>query len=362
MSHGHHDVSRRSRRLTDVTTSHGRHDVSRTTDVTTSCGRHDVSRTSRPTDVTTSHGRHDVSRTSRRRTDATTSHGRHDVSSTSRRLTDVNDVSRRSRCLTDVATSHGRHDVSWRSRRLTDVTTSHGRHDVSRTSRTFHGRHDVSRTSRRLTEVTTSHGGHDVSRRSRRLTEVTTSLGRHVEGCAYVGGPVISAIGWVVGETNSPTLALEPKWRTRHSAQGKVLQSQGPSQPSIRDSYQYLQPDEDLWISNLHWTLGFPGPRWMHAPSLPSRSVRIVPMFVSGHCVHPNVPGPWSVIGLLGWTPRVAIPRLLLADVATQGGGHCKTAGRCQRHTSLATRSTDDAPQAAPVHVGASSSEHSGHR
>ena len=32
--------------------------------------------------------------------------------------------------------------------------------------------------------------------------------------------------------------------------------------------YIYLQPDEDLWISNLHWMLGFPGPRWMHAPSL----------------------------------------------------------------------------------------------
>ena len=71
----------------------------------------------------------------------------------------------------------------------------------------------------------------------------------------------------------------------------------------LHDSYQYLQPDENLWISNLHWTLGFPGPRWMHAPSLPSRSVRIVPMFVSGYCVHPNVLGPWSVIGLQGWTP-----------------------------------------------------------
>ena len=34
----------------------------------------------------------------------------------------------------------------------------------------------------------------------------------------------------------------------------------------------------------------------MHAPSLLSRSVRIVPMFVSGFCVHPNVLGPWSII------------------------------------------------------------------
>ena len=23
---------------------------------------------------------------------------------------------------------------------------------------------------------------------------------------------------------------------------------------------------DDLWISNLHWTVGFPGPRWMHVP------------------------------------------------------------------------------------------------
>ena len=35
----------------------------------------------------------------------------------------------------------------------------------------------------------------------------------------------------------------------------------------------------------------------MHASSLLSRSVRIVPMFVSGYCVHPNVLGPWSIIG-----------------------------------------------------------------
>ena len=34
----------------------------------------------------------------------------------------------------------------------------------------------------------------------------------------------------------------------------------------------------------------------MHAPSLLSRSVRIVPMFVSGFPVHPNVLGPWSII------------------------------------------------------------------
>ena len=34
----------------------------------------------------------------------------------------------------------------------------------------------------------------------------------------------------------------------------------------------------------------------MHVPSLLSRSVRIVPMFVSGFCVHPNVLGPWSII------------------------------------------------------------------
>ena len=93
----------------------------------------------------------------------------------------------------------------------------------------------------------------------------------------------------------------------------------------------------------------------MHAPSLPSMSVRINPMFVSGYCVHPNVLGPWSVIGLQGWTPRVAFPMPLLADLVTQGGGHCKAAGLYQRHAPLATRPTDDAPQAAPVHVGASS-------
>ena len=27
---------------------------------------------------------------------------------------------------------------------------------------------------------------------------------------------------------------------------------------------RYLQPDDDLWTSNLHRTLVFPGPRWMH--------------------------------------------------------------------------------------------------
>ena len=47
--------------------------------------------------------------------------------------------------------------------------------------------------------------------------------------------------------------------------------------------YIYLQPDEDLWISNLHWTLGFPGPRWMHAPSLPSRSDNMYYTYVSTH-------------------------------------------------------------------------------
>ena len=46
--------------------------------------------------------------------------------------------------------------------------------------------------------------------------------------------------------------------------------------------YIYLQPDEDLWISNLHWTLGLPGPRWMRALFLLSRSVRTV---------HPQPPG-----------------------------------------------------------------------
>ena len=110
------------------------------------------------------------SRSRRRLMEVTTSHERHNVSRTSRRLTGVN-VSQRSRRLTEVTTSHGRHDISWRSRRLTDVVASHRRHDVSRRSRrltevtTSHGGHDVSRTSRRLTEVTTSrtsHGGHDV--------------------------------------------------------------------------------------------------------------------------------------------------------------------------------------------------------
>ena len=94
MSHGRHDVSRTSRRLTDVTTSHGHHDVSqksrRPTEVTTPHGGHAI------TDVTTSHVRHGVSRTSRRLTDVTTFHGRHDVS-------------QRSRCLTEVATSHRGH-------------------------------------------------------------------------------------------------------------------------------------------------------------------------------------------------------------------------------------------------------------
>ena len=123
----------------------------------------DVSRTSRRlTDVTTSHGRHDVSRTSRRLIDVTTSHGHHDVSRTSRRH-GRHDVSRKSRCLTEVTTSPGRHDVSRTSRRLTDVTASHEGHDVSRASR-------------RLTEVTTSLGRPDVSRTSQGLRNVTTSL------------------------------------------------------------------------------------------------------------------------------------------------------------------------------------------
>ena len=59
------------------------------------------------------------------------------------------------------------------------------------------------------------------------------------------------------GRKISPTLALEPNWRTRpFSTRSKVLQSQGPSQPTLHDSYQYLQPDEDLWITNLLMDVG----------------------------------------------------------------------------------------------------------
>ena len=42
----------------------------------------------------------------------------------------------------------------------------------------------------------------------------------------------------------------------------------------------YLQPDDDLWTSNLHWTLGFPGPRqdaWSY-PQLAGQS-RIVYLY-----------------------------------------------------------------------------------
>ena len=177
-----------SGRLTEITTSHGGHDVS-VTEVTTSHAR--TSR--RLTEVTTSHGRQHV-------TEVTTSHGDHDVSRRSQRLTEVT-MSRR---LADVTTFHGSHDVSWRSRRLTEVKTSYGGHNVPR------GRHDVSRRSRRLTDVTdvtTSDGGHDVtdvSWRSRRLhclvlvgasfTEQSGHLQvpasrRHDQGCVLSAPP-----------------------------------------------------------------------------------------------------------------------------------------------------------------------------
>ena len=47
----------------------------------------------------------------------------------------------------------------------------------------------------------------------------------------------------------------------------------------------------------------------MHAPSLPRKSVRIVPMFVFGYCVHPNVLGPWSFIGK--WSRKCVSLRIL---------------------------------------------------
>ena len=148
-SHGGHDLPWTSRRLTDVTTSHGRQLL---------------------TEVTTSHRSHDVSRTSRRFTEVATSHGRHDVSWASRRLM-------------EITTSQGGHDVSRRSPRLTDVTmsrrspVSHGGHDVSRRSRRLTRGHDLFRRPRRFMEVTTPHGRYDVPWTSRHLTEVTTSHG-----------------------------------------------------------------------------------------------------------------------------------------------------------------------------------------
>ena len=57
--------------------------------------------------------------------------------------------------------------------------------------------------------------------------------------------------------------------------------------------YTYLQPDEDLWISNLHWTLGFPGPRWMHAGGCTPFSC------LASRCVSsilsPRVQTPWNL-------------------------------------------------------------------
>ena len=45
--------------------------------------------------------------------------------------------------------------------------------------------------------------------------------------------------------------------------------------------YVYLGPADDLWTSNLHWTLGLPGPRRMQVP-IPGMlgQAPIVPMFV----------------------------------------------------------------------------------
>ena len=56
---------------------------------------------------------------------------------------------------------------------------------------------------------------------------------------------------------------------------------------------------EDLWISNLHRTLGFPRPRWMHAPSRSSRpgksgKKREVMFYTAFHPCASDVHGPGS--------------------------------------------------------------------
>ena len=119
----------------------------------------------------------------------------------------------------------------------------------------------------------------------------------HVEGCVHVGDLFDLCHRAGGGRTNSPTLALEPKWRTRHSAQGlrycraKAL----PNQPYMTHTNTFhLMKTFGYPTSIGRW--GFQDQGGCTPPSLLSRSVRIVPMFVSGYCVHPNVLGPWSII------------------------------------------------------------------